>query len=238
LKNLRRKRSAPGSAGEERAVNETKKRYKGILLLGPTGSGKTPLGETLATRGIAGQRCVHFDFGAHLRRAARNPEAYPLLEKADIRVIQGCLAHGALLEDSQFSIIEALFKSFAQTGAVNKDDVIVLNGMPRHVEQALKIADFIDVVSAVRLLCDDKTVRERIRTDAGGDRASRTDDSADAVAKKCEIFKKRTLPLLSFYRGRIGNNILEVPVTVNTSPEETVEMIVDFVQKRRGLRQM
>ncbi|MCS7305155.1 MAG: nucleoside monophosphate kinase [Thermoguttaceae bacterium] len=41
--------------------------YKGILLLGPTGSGKTPLGQLLAHRGIWGRRCVHFDFGYWLR---------------------------------------------------------------------------------------------------------------------------------------------------------------------------
>jgi adenylate kinase len=45
-------------------------RYEGIVLLGPTGSGKTPLGQLMAERGIWGRRCVHFDFGALLRRIA------------------------------------------------------------------------------------------------------------------------------------------------------------------------
>ncbi|HPP52686.1 MAG TPA: nucleoside monophosphate kinase, partial [Thermoguttaceae bacterium] len=44
--------------------------YQGLLLLGPTGSGKTPLGELLAQQGVWGRRCVHFDFGAQLRRIA------------------------------------------------------------------------------------------------------------------------------------------------------------------------
>jgi|GEM_PF-132153 len=45
-------------------------RYKGIVLLGPTGSGKTPLGQLMVERGIWGRRCVHFDFGNLLRRIA------------------------------------------------------------------------------------------------------------------------------------------------------------------------
>jgi hypothetical protein len=36
---------------------------KAILPLGPTGSGKTPLGDYLEERGLFGRRCVHFDFG-------------------------------------------------------------------------------------------------------------------------------------------------------------------------------
>ncbi len=43
---------------------------KAILLLGPTGSGKTPLGQALEKKGLAGRRCVHFDFGANLREIA------------------------------------------------------------------------------------------------------------------------------------------------------------------------
>jgi adenylate kinase family enzyme len=40
---------------------------KAILLLGPTGSGKTPLGQVLEERGLWGHTCMHFDFGANLR---------------------------------------------------------------------------------------------------------------------------------------------------------------------------
>lgn len=44
--------------------------YQGLVLLGPTGSGKTPLGQILAQRGIWGRNCVHLDFGALLRHIA------------------------------------------------------------------------------------------------------------------------------------------------------------------------
>ncbi len=48
-------------------------RNAAILLLGPTGTGKTPLGNVLAVRGWRGLPCLHFDFGANLRElVARN----------------------------------------------------------------------------------------------------------------------------------------------------------------------
>ena len=43
-------------------------RPSAILLLGPTGSGKTPLGELMERRGFGGRRCRHFDLGDRLRR--------------------------------------------------------------------------------------------------------------------------------------------------------------------------
>lgn len=43
------------------------KRYAAMVLLGPTGSGKTPLGHVFAARGFLNRRCAHFDFGENLR---------------------------------------------------------------------------------------------------------------------------------------------------------------------------
>jgi len=42
-------------------------RNPAVLLLGPTGAGKTPLGEMIEARGLWGMSCLHFDFGANLR---------------------------------------------------------------------------------------------------------------------------------------------------------------------------
>ena len=39
-----------------------------VLILGSTGSGKTPLGEYIEQNGLNGIKCHHFDFGACLRR--------------------------------------------------------------------------------------------------------------------------------------------------------------------------
>jgi hypothetical protein len=46
------------------------KPYPAILLVGPTGSGKTPLGALCEKKGLWQSRVFHFDFGAILRRIA------------------------------------------------------------------------------------------------------------------------------------------------------------------------
>lgn len=43
-------------------------RTPAVLLLGSTGSGKTPLGDLIERRGLRGVRCLHFDFGVNLRK--------------------------------------------------------------------------------------------------------------------------------------------------------------------------
>lgn len=55
---------------QERLSQPPKTLYWAVVLLGPTGSGKTPLGELMARQGLWGRRCVHFDFGALLRQIA------------------------------------------------------------------------------------------------------------------------------------------------------------------------
>ena len=45
-------------------------RKNAVLLLGPTGAGKTPLGNYLEENGLGDCRCVHFDFGENLRMVA------------------------------------------------------------------------------------------------------------------------------------------------------------------------
>ena len=42
--------------------------FKAVLLVGPTGCGKSPLGQLLERLGLKGMRCLHFDFGKRLRK--------------------------------------------------------------------------------------------------------------------------------------------------------------------------
>ncbi len=62
-----------------------------LLLLGPTGLGKTPLGLLLEARGLAGHRCVHFDFGDNLRQAVARYQPDDILSREDIEFLRHVL---------------------------------------------------------------------------------------------------------------------------------------------------
>jgi adenylate kinase family enzyme len=190
-----------------------------ILLLGPTGAGKTPLGELLERRGLPGRRCLHFDFGATLRDVVERDAADVILSRADVDFLRGVLESGALLEERAFSIAERLLRSFLARRDAAGQCVIVLNGLPRHVGQARALEPLLDVRLVVSLACTEETVLQRIASNVGGDRGRRNDDSREAVRRKLEIFSQRTAPLLDYYRSR-GTPLRQIEVRAETSAEE------------------
>jgi len=205
------------------AAPENADRIEAVLLLGPTASGKTPLGELLADRGLWGRRCLHFDFGSNLRDAAAGSQHKALPEK-DIEVIRWSLQTGALLEDEHFPIAGRILSSFLTSSGAGADDLIVLNGLPRHAGQAERIEDVLHVAAVVYLQCTAEVVRERIRTNAGGDRSERVDDTPDDVPRKLDIFAQRTAPLLEHYRSR-GADVICIDVQTDTTPEDIREVL-------------
>ncbi len=190
-----------------------------LLLVGPTGAGKTPLGEALEARGLAGKRCLHFDFGANLRRAAISPTLPPGLSEADRNVIRNVLQSGALLSDEQFPIARAVLESFLSERAPGPGSLLVLNGLPRHVGQARALEPIVRIERIVHLVCPPEVVLARIRRDAGGDRSVRTDDDEAAVRRRIRRFHENAGPLLEFHRAR-GVPILRLPVGASDTGED------------------
>jgi adenylate kinase family enzyme len=202
----------------------TTERWSGLLLLGPTGSGKTPLGDHLERTGFRGRRCVHFDFGASLREAASGGGAAAGLVEGELAVVRASLRGGALLEDEHLSLALKMLEGFAARRRVGREDLIVLNGFPRHAGQAAGLAPLAAVELVVVMEARPDVVRERIRLDAGGDRAGRGDDSAEEVRRKLATFAARTLPLAAFYRDA-GVPVVRVAVDVATRPEDIIALL-------------
>ncbi len=197
-------------------------KYDAILLLGPTGAGKTPLGDLLAERGLDGRRCVHFDFGAQLRRVAERGGAG--LTDDDVATVRKVLTEGALLEDETFHIARAILEGFMAENGVGKQDLVVLNGLPRHAGQARDVAGVVDVCMVVALESTADVVHERIATNSGGDRTERIDDSVEEIARKLEIYAARTHPLLDHYQSE-GVQLRLVSVGVATTPADILRML-------------
>jgi len=177
-------------------------RLDSILLLGPTGSGKTPLGELLQERGAVGHRCHHFDFGQQLRGLAESRAAPAGFTAAQLEYVREVLAAGRLLEDRDFHIAERLLRGFLAARGAEVGDLVVLNGLPRHCGQARSLERVLDVRWVLCLECTAETVAGRIAANSGGDRSGRRDDRADAVACRIALFRERTAPLVEHYRTR------------------------------------
>lgn len=199
------------------------RKWRAVLLLGPTGAGKTPLGDLLERTGLWGKRCVHFDFGVNLRAAAAGSLGAGLAP-GELEIVRRSLATGALLEDEDFPIAAKVLMGFIAARSLASRDLLILNGLPRHAGQARDLEPYAIVAAVISLETDVETLRERLRIDPGGDRAGRIDDAPEAVADRLRIFADRTVPLLEYYWSR-GVPILPVCVEVTTRPEDMAAVL-------------
>ncbi|MDE0838852.1 MAG: nucleoside monophosphate kinase [Kiritimatiellae bacterium] len=198
------------------------RKVEALLLLGPTGSGKSPLGDHLAAVGLRGRRCCHFDFGANLRRVQSG--APSSLTPREMDIVGSVLSTGRLLEASQFGIALKVLGDFLASDVREEDALVVLNGLPRHAQQAEGVSALVDVVGVIALQCDVETVIQRVALNVGGDRTDRKDDAEAMVRQKLATYHARTAPLIDYYRTK-GVNVTLIDVSLHTQIENSIERI-------------
>jgi adenylate kinase len=179
---------------------ETASPWQAILLVGPTGSGKTPLGEILEKRGLWDTKCLHFDFGETLRNSVVRQNTP--LNREEISAVRALLRANALLNDEQFPIAAKLMQDFLTRRQARYYDLLVLNGLPRHTGQARDMDGYVKMLAVVNLQCSPYVVKDRIKKNTGGDRRRRVDDSILEVEKKLRIYNEQNDPLVAFYRAK------------------------------------
>ena len=190
-----------------------------VLLLGPTGVGKTPLGDLIAGRGLWGSRFVHFDFGDNLRRIVRRNRPNDLIGPSELDFLRRVLESGALLENEHFYIAERVLRSFQAERDPDGLARILLNGLPRHVDQAEDVGKIVRIECVISLHSPSHTILERIRGNVGGDRTGRVDDDLESVRARLAVFARRTAPLVDYYREN-GAGIETLEVTAAMTPED------------------
>jgi adenylate kinase family enzyme len=188
-----------------------------ILLVGPTGSGKSPLGNLLALRGFLGRPAHHLDFGAALRSALH--EASSLYSPEDRSFIRGVLERGLLLENEHFSLARKIIAEALGRCCFAQGHLLVLNGIPRHSGQARDMSTVAIIHAVVVLECDAEAVSCRLRENTGGDRGGRQDDSPELVRKKLDVFLGRTRPLIDQY-GSSGSSVYRLSIGGHTTVDE------------------
>jgi adenylate kinase len=181
-----------------------------VLLIGAPGSGKGTQGQRLAE--LLGLR--HIAAGDLLRKEVA--EETPIGRK-----VSGLLSSGELVPDEV--IIDLVMP--AVRDAVNNGNGYLLDGFPRSVEQAELVREIVDdeghsADHAIYLDAPREELVRRILARAAVE--GRSDDTAEVVKNRLQVFDDETRPLVAYYEGR---GVLR-RVDASRNPEEVTEQIM------------
>ncbi|MGA2442947.1 MAG: nucleoside monophosphate kinase [Tepidisphaeraceae bacterium] len=177
-------------------------RYESILLFGAPGSGKGTQGKIIGT--IPG--FYHSATGEIFRSLDLQSEMG--------RVFWEYAGKGKLVPDE---VTIRLWKQYIKgMEMINQfhpnSEILVLDGIPRNLEQARLLDETIEVVKVIHLVCADlgKMV-ERLRRRAL--KENRFDDASDEVIRRrLEVYERDTRPILNYYPA---DRIVRVEATMS-----------------------
>jgi adenylate kinase len=192
--------------------------YKSLLLLGAPGSGKGTQGKILGT--IPG--FFHCACGDVFRAVDVRSEYGKAFLKYSSK--------GQLVpDDITVGLWSNQIDSMVQAGRFKPDiDFLVLDGIPRNVNQAKILSDKLDVRRVFHLQCADKTkVYERLQRRAL--KENRLDDiSIEVIEKRQKVYMEETEPVIEFY-----GNKLTTDINTDQWPYQVLRDILNHVEHYR-----
>ena len=200
-----------------------KKKIKAILISGPPGAGKSPLGEFLEKQSFSGLSFIHFDFGRQLRTILKDsgdsftPPLDGYFTKDELRRIRQSVEKANLFEENDRELVRKIFRYFFLKKKVKAGAVLVLNGLPRHMAQLDWLEDLVEVVLVVELDCSEETAIKRILNNLKKERKGREDDQPEVISRRYKLYKVRTEPLLNYFR-QIGIPVIRLKVDLDSDP--------------------
>lgn len=189
-------------------------RYKTYLIFGAPGSGKGTQGKTIGTI----PRFFHCACGEVFRAMdTRTPLGKAFLEYSS----KGQLVPDEITVELWRVSIQASVESH-----IYKPDIdhLVLDGIPRSLNQAKLMEPFIDVRKVFHLSCPDRSkLVERLKKRALKD--NRLDDAnEEVIRKRLETYEQESKPLLKYYGDE---NIITIDAT--EPPVVVLKTILDNI---------
>jgi adenylate kinase len=188
--------------------------HQTVLLFGPPGCGKGTQGKALGS--IPG--FYHCSCGDVFRRLDPN---------SDIgRIFIEYSSRGELVPDEvTVRMWHSHLRRMQAVGTYKPHtDLLVLDGIPRNVEQARMLNDEIDVLKVFHLVArDENKMIERLRRRAL--KENRMDDAKESVIRhRWEVYHQETAPVLAYYPSD-----LVVEVDASNSPAEVLRDVLEVV---------
>ena len=194
--------------------NGNTRRYKTILLFGAPGAGKGTQGKILGN--IPG--FYHLSCGEVFRTLDMSSDLGRTFVKYS--------STGRLVPDD---VTIRMWHQNMHARTVLSDykpnaDILILDGIPRNVNQARLLKNHINVLQIVHLVCPDKEeMIKRLRRRAL--KENRIDDAKEeTIRKRWEVYESETFPVLDYYPSEI---IREVDAT--GSPAGVLQHILECV---------
>ncbi|HEY0009808.1 MAG TPA: nucleoside monophosphate kinase [Tepidisphaeraceae bacterium] len=166
----------------------TTSRLKTILLFGAPGSGKGTQGRILG--GVPG--FYHSSTGDIFRSLDLQSEVG--------RMFWEYAGKGQLVpDDVVIRVWKQFIKGMELTNQFHPETtILVLDGLPRNINQAKLLEDTVEVWKVIHLRSDHKKMVERLKRRAL--RENRFDDASDAVIqRRLEVYERETKPMLEYY---------------------------------------
>ena len=187
-------------------------RYKTVLLFGAPGSGKGTQGKILGS--IPG--FYHFACGDVFRS---------LDLQSDVgRKFWEYSSRGERVPDEfTIDVWKNYIKGMEWVNRFHPEtEILVLDGIPRNVEQAKLMEDVIDVVKVIYLVCGDLSkMVERLKRRAL--KENRIDDASDAVIRRrMEVYERETRPVLEHYPA---DRVVKIDATMSQ-----IEVLSDLIK--------
>ncbi len=184
-----------------------------ILILGAPGSGK-------GTQGVALGKLPKF-FHCACGDIFRSLDTRTELGKKFVEYS----SKGMLVPDSfTIDLWRAQIENWKDSHTYFPDaDILILDGIPRNVEQAKILADFIEVHQVFHLSCPDRNeLARRMRKRAL--RSNRIDDANEEVIQdRIRTYEAETKPIIEYYDDAIITNI--------DATQEPIKVLHDIVSK-------